>query len=192
MRSRAARLALALIITAGPTAAQQMDIAASVPVTSPTGVGMRNLVFGAVTPMVGQVVDVDVVAAVAPVDATIQSGEFRYDVSGARGLDFIVTMPAALTNGISPPLAVASNGTQYGGYCVTPGAGSCTLTNFNPAGAAIRVCQQTLGSGNCHPARTFPAATELGVYVGGRLSVPATARAGIYTGTITLTIVQVY
>ncbi|HSK20778.1 MAG TPA: DUF4402 domain-containing protein [Longimicrobiales bacterium] len=192
MRHRTMLLAVALLVTASPLDAQQVNVAASVPVRSPTGAGVRNLTFGAITPLVGQTVDVDVVAAAAPQSGSIQAGEFRYDVAGVAGLDFSLTMPATLTSGSLPPLTLTSTGAQYGGWCVTSGGSGCVLTGFDPAGASVRVCQQTRPNLTCHPNRFFPPATELGVYVGGRLSVPSTARAGVYTGTVTLTIVQVY
>lgn len=192
MRYRTMLLAAALLITASPLAAQQVNVAASVPVRSPTGAGVRNLAFGAVTPLIGQTVDVDVVAAAPPQSGSVHAGEFRYDVTGASGLDFSLSMPATLTSGSLPPLALTSSGAQYGGWCVMSGGSSCVLTGFDPAGTTVRVCQQTRPNLTCHPNRFFPANTELGVYVGGRLSVPSTARAGVYTGTVTLTIVQVY
>ena len=192
MRYGTVLLAVALLVTASPLAAQQVNVAASVPVRSPTGAGVRNLAFGAVTPLVGQSVDIDVVAAASPQSGSVHAGEFRYDVSGASGLDFSLTMPATLTSGALPALTLTSAGVQYGGWCVTSGVSSCLLKGFDPAGASVRVCQQTRPNLTCHPNRVFPANTELGVYVGGRLTVPSTARAGVYTGTVTLTIVQVY
>ncbi|MGH7463592.1 MAG: hypothetical protein ACREK1_00365 [Longimicrobiales bacterium] len=192
MRSHAMPVAFALLITAFPLAAQQVNIAAAVPVAAPVGSGVRNLTFGAIIPVMGQVLDVDVVAAAAPLNGTVQSGEFRFDVTGSSGLEFLMTMPAALTSGILPPLAVSWSGGQYGGYCVTSGGTSCVLTNFDPSASLVRVCQQTRPNGTCHPGRVFPPASELGIFIGGRLSVPPTARAAVYSGTITLTIVQVY
>jgi hypothetical protein len=192
MRTRAILLAAAMLLTAVPLCAQQVTLAAVVPVASPTGAGTRNLTFGIVMPVPGATQNVDVTAAVAPVSATVQSGEFRYNVASTRGLDFVMTVPAVLIGVGSPPLGVTFDGMQYGGYCVTTG-GACTLTSFNPASAAnTRVCAQVIGSGSCHPARVFPLGSELAIYIGGHLSVPPSTRAGVYTGTVTLTIVQVY
>lgn len=192
MSCRAVLHAFALILAGAPLAGQQLSVSASVPVSSPLGAGVRDLTFGTVTPLAGQIVDVDVVAAVAPENGTVQSAEFRYGVSALRGLDFTVQVPAVLTSGSLPPLSVSSGGAQYGGYCVTTAGSACVLTGFDPAGPSVRVCRQTVGSGSCHPVQAFPALSELSVYVGARLSVPASAAAATYTGTITLTIVQVY
>lgn len=191
MRVRVVLFALTFLSTAVPLAAQQVNLTASVPVRSPTGAGVRNLTFGSIAPLPGQTVNFDVVAAAAPVSASVQAGEFRYAIQGTAGLQFSMTMPATLTSGMLPPLTFAANGAQYGAYCVQTGA-SCTLTNFNPAAGAVTACMSTNPGGNCRRNDTFPAGTELGVYIGGRISVPPTARAAVYTGTITLTIVNVY
>lgn len=191
MRTGASLLAIVLILTGAPVAAQQIEIAASVPVRSPTGAGVRNLTFGVLTPISGTTQNVSVVAAVAPVSGTVQSGEFRYDVAGLRGVTFTVGVPAQLTASGAAPLAVDFSGTQYGGYCVSRTA-ICTLTSFNPAaGSNIRVCRFVF-FGSCNPFTPYPGGSVMRVYIGGVLSVPPTARAGVYTGTVTLTIVQVH
>lgn len=192
MGARATLLPIALLLLAAAVEAQDVTTTASVPLASPTGSGTRNLAFGVVAPIAGTTQNVDVAAAVAPASGTVQSGEFRFDVSGARGLSFTVLVPAQLTTAGAAPLSASFNGTQYGGFCVSATA-VCTLTAFNPGVApVVLVCAQTLGSGVCHPTRTFGAGNQLRVYIGGRLQVPPTARAGVYTGTVTLTIVQVY
>lgn len=191
MTVRAMSLALAMLLVGAPLAAQQLDVAANVPVRSPTGSGIRNLTYGVLTPITGTTQSIDVPAAVAPVSGTVQSGEFRYSVAGLRGVVFNVTTPTQLTAAGATPLTVTSNGAQYGAYCVSATA-ACALTNFNPAAAGnITVCRTTF-FGFCIPFQAYPAGTAMRVFVGGRLSVPPTARAGIYTGTVTLTIVQVY
>ncbi|MBR9989090.1 MAG: hypothetical protein KFH98_04995 [Gemmatimonadetes bacterium] len=170
-----------------PLAAQQLNLVANVPVRSPTGAGTRNLTFGTVTPIVGTTQLVNVAAA------ALQSGEFRFDLTSLRGLEFSLTLPTVLTGPAGSSLAVSFAGTQYGEYCVSSGGAPCTATAFDPAAAAaIRICAQTLGSGNCHPNRVYAAGSDVAINVGGSLSVPPTARAGVYTATITLNIVQVY
>jgi hypothetical protein len=170
-----------------PLAAQQLHLVANVPVRSPTGAGTRNLTFGTVTPIAGTTQLVTVAAA------AVQSGEFRFDLTSLRGLEFTLALPSALTGPAGSSLAVSFAGTQYGEYCVSSGGATCTATAFNPAAAAaIRMCAQTLGNGNCHPNRVYAAGSDVAINVGGSLSVPPTARAGVYTATITLNIVQVY
>jgi hypothetical protein len=174
-----------------PAAAQPVTIAADVPVSSPTGAGTRNLSFGVVQPQAGGSVLVSVPAAVAPVSATVHSGQFRFNVQNSRGVTFTLQTPPELVSG-SFTMPVNYNDTQFGGHCVDTGSG-CTLTNFNPAASPqVRVCRQTLGNGNCHPVNTWAANSMLSVYVGGALSVPPGQRAGTYTGTVTLTIIQVH
>lgn len=193
MHVRAALTACALLCFTGPVFAQQVTVSASVPVTSPTGAGVRNLAFGAAAPLAGQTVEIDVPAAALPLGAGLHSGEFRYDVSSTRGLEFTLSLPGSLAGPGSALLPVTFAGNRYGGYCVTAGGSACTLTAFDPAaGATIRVCYQEVGGGSCHPGRVFPTGSELAVHVGGRLSIPSSALAGAYTATVTLTIVQVY
>lgn len=191
MRTRAMMLAVTLLCMSLPASAQVM-VAAVVPVASPAGSGTRNLTFGTVTPIPGTTQTIDVVADVAPVSGTVQSGEFSYNVAGTRGLDFSLSMPMQLTMPGATPLAVTSSGAQYGGYCVTATA-SCTLTSFNPgSGQNVRVCRSLLLIW-CNPfAGGYPGGSVLRVYVGGSLSVPPIAHAGVYVGTVTLTIVQVF
>jgi hypothetical protein len=191
--SRVTVLTILLLSAAGPAAAQDVTVAANVPLASPSGVGFRDLSFGAVTPIAGQTVNVDVPAAVLPVTGSVHAGEFRYDVANARGLDFAVTVPAALAGPGVTTLPVAFAGTQYGGFCVTSGGSACALTPFDPGSpSTVRVCFRTLGSGACHPSQRFPAQSELFVYIGGSLSVPSNALAGAYSATVTVSIVQVY
>jgi hypothetical protein len=103
----------ALVLHGVPLAAQQqLDIAASVPVRAPTGSGTRNLTFGVVTPVAGSTQIVDVPAAAGPVSATVQSGEFLYNVTSLRGLEFTVTVPAVLSAPGLSPLPVSFSGTQ--------------------------------------------------------------------------------
>lgn len=180
---------LVMAVAAGPAVAQSVDINAEVPVRSPTGAGTRNLTFGEIVPLVAADQIVNVVAAAG--GGSVQSGEFRYNVGGVRGVVFNVAVPTELTMAGAPALAMTSNGTQYGAYCMATGP-TCTLTNFNPATAGnITICRTTF-FGFCVPWQAYAAGTTMRVYVGGRLTVPPTARAGVYTGTVTLTIVQVY
>jgi hypothetical protein len=192
MNVRGLPVVVLLLVASAPLAAQQVDVAASVPLRSPTGTPVRDLTFGAVTPIGGMAQTVDVAAAVAAVNGSVQSGAFRYDVATLRGLDFTLTVPSHLTAAGAEALPVSFTGTQYGGYCVTTGASTCTLTGFDPSAATVRVCRKTVGSGNCHPNSIFPPDSELTIYVGGLLTVPAGARAGSYTATLTLAIVQVH
>lgn len=189
--SRLSLLIVLLLILGGPASAQQVDVAVTVPVRSPTGSGVRNLVFGEITPVAGATQVVDVPAAEAPVSATVQSGEFRYDLTAMRGITFNVSVPTQLTAPGADPLALVANGSQYGAYCVSRTA-TCAPTSFNPSsGQNITVCR-TMLFGFCLPFMPYQTGTSIRVFVGGRLTVPATTRAGIYTGTVTLTIVQVY
>jgi hypothetical protein len=192
-RRAAALAALLCLYAAGPAAAQtQMQATAELVVAAPTGAGHRDLSFGVVTMQPGLATIVQVPAAIAPISASVHSGEFRLNVSTTRGVTLEVGTPAALYSASGAAMAVSYSGTQYGAWCVNTGSG-CSLTSFDPAGtASLRICRTTVGSGNCHPARTFPANSILHVFIGGALTVAPGQRAGVYTGTITLTITQVH
>ena len=190
MLRRLTLLTHGLLLPHSPLAAQQVEVSASVPLRSPSGAGTRNLSFGTMTPVAGTTQVVDVLAA-APVMADVPPGEFRYDVAGLRGVTFNVSVPAALSATGAVPLPVSFNGLQYGGYCVSTNAG-CSLTPFDPgAGADIRACHVTLVV-TCSPMAPYPAGSVMRIYIGGRLSIPPSARAGEYAGVVTVTIVQVH
>ncbi|HUF51746.1 MAG TPA: DUF4402 domain-containing protein [Longimicrobiales bacterium] len=192
---RAARFALAILLLPAASAVQaqqQVAVSAELVIAAPTGNGTRNLSFGAVAPVAGQTVLVDVPAARTPISGTRYAGEFSFNVSGSRGLDFSVAVPVELTFGSNPTLGMNSNSTQYGGHCWTVNGSACALTSFNPSAGPVRVCHTMLGNGSCHNNRFFSTGSELYVYIGSMLTVPPTAMPGTYTGTITLTIVQVY
>jgi hypothetical protein len=193
VRVRTLLLPIALILSAAATHAQNVTVTATVPLASPAGTGTRDLRFGDVVPTAGLTQNIDVVAAPAPASGTLQSGEFTFDVSTARGVAFRITVPTQLTQPDAAPIPLSANGTQYGSFCVVAGAAACTLTNFNPAAASdVLACAQLLGSGNCHPNRVYATGSAMRVYVGGNLAVTQDARPGVYTGTVTMTIVQVY
>ena len=184
--------AIGLLAVAQTVSAQTMTATAEVVIAPPVGNGSRNLSFGTITPMPGQTQVIDLPAVRNPILANLYSGEFRFNVTSARGLDFAVTLPTQLTAASFTPLAMSANGNQYGSWCVSVNGGACTLTNFNPTSASTRVCETYLGNGSCRSNRFFSTGSELFVYIGGMLTVPPTAAAGIYTGTITISIVQVY
>jgi hypothetical protein len=195
------RAVMTILLLAAATASGVRSAHAQSPVVAtaelvaaaPTGNGVRNLSFGTVTPLPGQNVQVNIPAAVNQINAMQYSGEFNFSIATLSGLDLRVTMPTQLRAGTLPPLTMNSNGNQYGGYCVTWIFTPCNLTNFNPASATpVRVCRTTRANGTCNPSNNWFWGTELSVYIGGMLTVPPTAAAGVYTGTVTLTIVQVY
>jgi hypothetical protein len=192
MRVRSLFTAVALIACAQIVSAQAMVATAEVVIAPPVGNGTRNLSFGIITPTPGVSQVIDLPAVRNPITGTLYAGEFRFNVTGARGLDFRVAMPTQLTSGALTPLALGANGSQYGGWCVTANGSACALANFNPTAVFTRVCETYQANGTCRNNRFFSTGSELFVYIGGMLTVPSAAGAGIYTGTITISIVQVY
>jgi hypothetical protein len=182
-----------LLALAAPLSAQdRVQVSATLPAQSPAGGGVRELAFGAITPLSGQPVIQEVPAAVAPQSGTVQSGEFNFAVAGNRGLDFTLTLPTALTDGAGNTLPVTFNDVRYGARCVQTATTACTPTAFNPTTASLRACMQQLGNGNCHPTRVWPPGSLLRVFVGGAVTVAPTQPAGTYGGVINMLIVQVY
>lgn len=167
---------------------------ATVPLASPSGGGVRNLAFGEIMPAPGVTTTVSVPAAAAPQSASVMSGEFALSVAGSSGIDFTVSVPSILTSsigGLTIPVSFA--GTQYGASCVVEGGAACTTTAFNPAaGGTFKQCREYKGNGDCKTNRVWTAGTLLRVFVGGAVSVAPSAVAATYTGTVTLSIVQVY
>lgn len=193
MRSSVVLLLVLLVgwaLAPAPATAQHpIGLSALLPVASPNVTGTRGLAFGVITPGAADAT-VAIPAGPAPVSATVHSGEFLLDVGTNRGVAFELSMPAQLTDG-DRSLDVLSEGTQYGGWCLT-GAAACDLAAFDPSAGSVLACARALGNGSCHPNRTWPPGSRIGVYVGAQLVVPADARAGTFTGTITLTVTQVH
>jgi hypothetical protein len=191
-------LAAALLcsaFTASVTHAQAAVAAnAMVAVAAPTGNGIRNLTFGDITITPGATQNVSVPAAVNAQSATVASGEFLFDVSSTRGVDFQLSLPTTLNSGgTAAPLAISFNGAQYVAHCVTSGGSACTLTTFNPAATpVITVCSAYKGNGDCKNNSVFGGGSELRLYLGGMITVPPTQAAATYTATVTLLITQVY
>lgn len=171
-------------------AAQQVGIAAVLPVASPTATGTRGLAFGDITPAAGTQA-VNVPAARDPLSATSHAGEYLFDVSTSAGVAFEMSVPVQLTGGATP-LDVSFNDELFGGWCVTTSGSACTMTSFNPAAGAVHACARPLGIASCRAAHTWAAGSTLAVYIGGVLTVTPDALPGTYEGTVTLTITQVY
>ena len=195
MRRSPVLVALLLLGVTHVAAHAQSDVmlSASVPVASPTGAGSRNLSFGTITVTPGATQNIAVTAAAAAQSATMASGEYRFDVGSAAGLDMQITLPTALISSVgNVPLAISFNGTQYGGHCIVLGASGCTLTTFNPSTTTtLKVCNEYKGNGDCKN-KVWTPGSQLRLYVGGVLTVPPTQVAATYTATITLQITQVY
>ena len=187
----------ALVLVLGgmrPLSAQAiMSASTVVPVPSPTGIGVRNLSFGTITPTPGVTQTITVPAAVALQSGTVYSGQFNIGVEGAAGVAFQLSLPPVLTSTIGGlTLPVSFNGSQFGAHCAVEGASGCTLTSFNPATAGtVRVCRRAVGN-TCFRAEIWSNGSLVRVFVGGSVSVAPTIAAATYVGVVTMTITQVY
>ncbi len=196
MRARPLLLTcLALATFAGGASAQAVWVSATLPVPPPTGNGLRNLDFGTISIASGLVTTVDVPAAVNPQAGGAVSGEFGLSPAGSAGYQFQVTMPTQLDQGGGvPPLAFTANGPLYGATCFVDGTDNCGTTwqTFNPVTQPTQLLCRKISGNHCQATKVFGPGAQAFIYIGGQLVVPPTAAAGLYSATITMTILQVY
>ncbi len=187
---------LVLATSARETSAQlSLAVSATLPIPAPTGSGVRNLDFGTISIVSGSTQTVDVPAAVNPQASGAVSGEFALSPVGAAGYQFQVGMPTQLTmGGAVPPLTFSANGPLYAATCWVDGTNTCatTWTTFNPVTQPTQLLCRRISGNHCQKGVVFGPGSAAYIYVGGNLSVPPTAAAGIYSATITMTILQVY
>jgi hypothetical protein len=166
--------------------AQARSNGGSIPVTLEvlwpplTAVGTRPLTFGFIP--VGA-------TSVTVLPNTPRSGEYR--ITGIRNRTSIsirLTLPPSLSNGRGGTLPLDFNG-DYAANCeIDPATNGCdpvTYVAWNP------VTQPTFNDTPDRARRGRPRydGTDFTIYVGGRVVVPATAPAGVYTGRVTVTLV---
>ena len=186
MRFRSLLCALALgaaTLVGAADARAQASIGAGVTVlTSPVaGGGVRSIAFGTVpvgsttTRLISTIAD-STAAGIGHINFT--------GVNGNRPVQFTFDFPAVLTHTTaSTTMPISFNG-NHGLHCFNRNSGlhACTLFNPSPGGADPSVI-----------VLTPPAAPRNGilrVYLGGNVTPPVTAAAGLYQGTITLTMVR--
>ncbi|HET6232874.1 MAG TPA: DUF4402 domain-containing protein [Longimicrobiaceae bacterium] len=139
--------------------------------------GVKGLNFGTLTPGI----------PVTVLPTSVQAGEGR-----GTGADFVhsitttLTLPTVLTGPGGATLPVSFNGNY---------AGSCEINNSNVCDVASRQTWNPVvtPTHTDTPFNTGPGNTyrypRYSVYVGGRVTPAASQRAGVYTGTIGITVV---
>lgn len=175
-------LGLATLVAAGDAYAQA-SIGGSIVVLLPptTGAGIRPLDFGNVP--LGATVARTITSDVDSTAAGI--GHFNFTgLNGNRDVQLTFDFPASLTHlasGNSMPITFAGS---FGLHCFNrqSGAHVCTLFNPSPGGADPSVLVIT--------PPPPPRNGILRVYLGGSVTAPASLAAGVYQGTITLTMVR--
>jgi hypothetical protein len=149
----------------------------------------RNLYFGSVGP--GMVVDVP---AQPPYAAGTWSAAARFsNLAKTVRYGVTFTLPTQLVSGSGATMPVSWSGTQFGWMCVwnfntgTPGVCGVQEVAFSPADHVTTPLEIDLPN-NTPQNQVFVA----DIYVGGRLSVPATSvPPGVYTAPIRITVARI-
>lgn len=160
----------------------RVTVTVLVPPIPATGVGVRDLEFGSVAPGGTTVVEAVPTAA---------SGHFRIDLGLVRGVEFMLSLPAALepVSGSAPGLPLAFDG-NFARAIVTEQGAVTDHGVWNPFMEPTRqVCKVVVGK-VCKRNAYFAAGSLLDVYVGGSLHVPPDQVAGRYSTDIQLTILR--
>lgn len=185
--------ALALALLPGACAVEaQLAVGATLPPASPSGGAIRSLLIGPIIPF-GRPLRLDVRADASPAGDAVQPGEFRFDVSHAEGIEYVLELPAIVTAAGGSSLPISFAGPQYGAACTESRTQACVPVNFDPRAGPFRVCRSyNDGSGTCRHGDVFPAGTSVRIFVGGSVAPPAAPVTTTYAGTVTLTVFQVH
>jgi hypothetical protein len=166
---------VALPLLAAPAQGQTAAVNTSLEVLMPpaTGGGVRNLAFGSINP--GGTSDTGPGS-----EANVNTAKWSFSgLAKNQAITLTITLPGSLTRGPSTlPITWPPN---YGSWCSYIEGDACAgSTAFTPSAGTFNVTATTAGgAGNNN--------RVLDVWIGGRLSVPAGAVAGLYTATMTLT-----
>lgn len=177
-------LAATLAASVAGADAQQSSstVRASVAVAAPPILleNSRNLQFGSVS--AGEEMSVTAIGphAEGTISAAIRFGNIRKQEDQTLGF----TLPVSLVHAGGGSLPVSWSGVQYGSVCIwasTPGTCNVLSLAFSPAAHTATPIQISIP--NNMPGNNFTG----DVYIGGRLTVPASGIVpGVYTGTITV------
>jgi hypothetical protein len=166
---------LALPLLGSPLHAQS-PVGTSLMVNLPpvSGGGARNLAFGSLAP--GSTADTGPGS-----EANASTAKWQFTgLQKNAGYEMTFTLPATLTKGAS--VLTITWPANYGRWCSYRAADTCAGgTAFTPsAGSFVVNATTAAGPGNND--------RVLDVWIGGQLAVPGDARAGLYAGTLSMTI----
>lgn len=145
-----------------------------------TGTGVRPIQFGTVIPGAGAV-------TVQPADA--RGGEWRLTgVRSRKSLDITLTLPAALRSASGATMPISFNG-NFAGICeINDATQACEAASFfayNPVTTpTFRDTPQRYRPGR--PRFTYD---HYSIYLGGTVTPSAVQPAGIYTGSVQITLI---
>lgn len=138
-----------------------------------SGGGVRNLSFGSINP-----------GGTADTGPGLESnaGTAKWSFSGLQRnatYNVVFSLPFSLTRGSSTLTITYPAG--YGAWCSYIAGNACAgVTTFTPDNTTTFAMTTPAGPGNNN--------RVLDIWVGGQISVPATAQAGLYSATASLTI----
>jgi hypothetical protein len=140
-----------------------------------TATGTRTLQFGVVIPQTTTTV----------LPRTPQSGEWRLaGVQGKRFMDISFVLPATLVNAKGNTLAISFNG-AFAGACEIYNnvCDPTTYETWNPT-TTVFPASYRLVAERWRPGRPRYNTNQVSVYIGGRVTPPASQPPGTYTATV--------
>jgi hypothetical protein len=188
MRFAAVLLAavLCLLMQAVPARAQapanddgSMPVSLTILFPPLVGVGVRPLEFGFLMPGTGPV-------TVLP--NTPRSGEWRLSgIRNRKSIDISFALPANLVSASGRTMPIDFNG-SFAATCEinTPG-NACDMATYMTWNPVTTPSMRDLPE-RARPGRPKFTTTDYKVFIGGRVNPAANTAAGVYTGTITITV----
>lgn len=178
--------ALCLLVQVAPARAQapanddgSMPVSLTILWPPLVGVGVRPLEFGVIMPGTGSV-------TVLP--NTPRSGEWRLTgIRNRRSIDIRFAFPANLVSASGSTMPIDFNG-SFAATCEidTPG-NACDMTTYMTWNPVTTPSMRDLPE-RAKPGRPKFSTTDYKVFIGGRVTPGTTTPAGVYTGTITITV----
>lgn len=177
---------LCLLLQAAPARAQapanddgSMPVSLTILFPPLVGLGVRPLEFGVIMPGTGPV-------TVLP--NTPRSGEWRLTgIRNRRSIDISFAFPAVLTSAAGRTMPISFNG-NYAATCEidTPG-NACDMTTYMTWNPVTTPSMRDLPE-RAKPGRPKFTTTDYKVFIGGQVNPGPNPSAGVYTGTITVTV----
>lgn len=177
---------LCLLAQAAPARAQvpasddgSMPVGLTIVFPPLVGVGVRPLEFGSIIPGTG---------AVTVLPNTPRGGEWRLTgIRNRKSIDISFALPATLVSASGQTLPIDFNG-NFAATCEIDAPGNaCDMTTYMTWNPVTTPSMRDLPE-RAKPGRPKFTTTDYKVFIGGRVNPGATAPAGTYTGTITVTV----
>jgi hypothetical protein len=179
--------ALCLLSQAAPARAQapvnddgRMPVSLTVLFPPLVGIGVRPLQFGVIMPGTGTV-------TVLP--NTPRGGEWRLTgIRNRKSIDISFAFPTTLVSAAGRTMPIDFNG-NFAASCEidAPGSNACDMTTYQTWNPVTTPSVRDLPE-RAKPGRPKFTTTDYKVFIGGRVNPGPNPSAGVYTGTITVTV----